>query len=234
MKIVAFLTSLLLVGFTCLLAQNDSNISQQLKTALKEAEQNGWAGSVLVAQNGKILVEEGYGMADREAKKPQTAQTVFSIGSITKQFTAAAIMKLESMGKLSTNDKLSQYFPKAPKDKADITLHQLLTHTAGLPSAIGDDYDNVDATAFADLAFSTPLNNPPGKEYEYSNVGYSLLGIIIEQVSGMGYEQFLRETIWLPAGMTQTGYSFPALRSQTLRWAIATVLDGERQWKNLG
>ncbi len=239
MKIKAYSTCALLLAATSFLtAQGSPNLAEQLKTALNEAAQNGWSGSVLVAQNGQVLVEAGYGLADREAQKPQTAQTVFSIGSITKQFTAAAIMKLESMGKLRVEDKLATYFPKAPTDKAGITLHQLLTHTAGLPPAIGDDYDNVDTATFADLAFAAPLNNAPGTVYEYSNVGYSLLGIIVEKVSGMGYEKFLRENLWLPASMTQTGYLLPGFAKQDLavgyrngsRWGTAM----ERPWGSDG
>ncbi len=238
MKLKSIFTFFLLSAAVFLFAQSNPTIAEQLKTVLNDAAQNGWSGSAIVSQNGQILVENGYGMADREAKKPQTAQTIFSIGSITKQFTAAAIMKLESMGKLGTADKLSQYFPNASTDKANITLHQLLTHTAGFPDALGDDYENVDATAFAKLAFETPLNNPPGKVYEYSNVGYSLLGIIVERVSGVGYEQFLRDNLWLPAGMTKTGYLLPKFSKEELavgyqngkRWGTAM----DRPWMSDG
>lgn len=235
MKFRALLTcSLLLTATIFLTAQSTPPIAEQLKTALNEAAENGWSGSAIVSKDGQILVENGHGFADRDAKKMQSAQTVFSTGSITKQFTAAAILKLESMGKLSTDDKLEKYFPDAQADKAKITLHQLLTHTAGYPGAIGDDYDNVDASAFAKLALETPLDNPAGKVYEYSNVGYSILGIIVEKVSGVGYEQFLREHLWLPAGMKQTGYLLPKFAKQDLavgyrnnkRWGTAM----DRPW----
>lgn len=239
MKIKAFLTCLFLyAAFVQLAAQAKPNIAEQLKTILNERANNGWSGSVYVYKQGSVLVNDGFGLADREAKKSQTAQTVFSIGSVTKQFTAAAILKLESEGKLSVNDKLSQYFVDAPKDKAEITLHQLLTHTAGLPPALGDDYDNVDAVAFAKLAFETPLNNAPGAMYDYSNVGFSLLGIIVEKVSGIGYEQYLREKLWLPAGMERTGYLLPKFDKEGLavgyrngkRWGTAM----DRPWGNDG
>ncbi len=201
---------------------------------LRRAEANGWSGSALVASGGKILLENGYGFADREAQKRQTAQTVFSVGSITKQFTAAAIMKLESIGKLHLDDPLSKYFPGAPADKSGITIHQLLTHSAGFRGALGDDYDNLNAEEFAKLALASELLQPPGKGYEYSNVGYSLLGIIVEKTSGTGYEKFLRENLWLPAGMTQTGYLLPKHQKDALavgyqdgkRWGTAL----ERPW----
>ncbi len=203
-----------------------SPLSANLQAYLARATENGYAGSVLVAVKGDILLEQGYGMADREAKRPQTAETVFSVGSITKQFTAAAIMKLWSQSKLQLDDPLSKYFPEAPADKAAMTLHQLLTHTAGFPGAIGDDYENLDAAQFARLAFSTKLDNPPGAAYQYSNVGYSLLGIIVERVSGLGYERFLREQLWLPAGMKRTGYVLPGFSPGEL----AVGYQGGNRW----
>ncbi len=203
--------------------------TDQLNAYLQKTANKGWSGSVLVASQGKILLENGFGDADRDAKRKQTAETIFSIGSVTKQFTAAAIMKLVEAGKLSTDDALGKYFKEAPADKAGITLHQLLTHTAGFPGAIGDDYDNLNAEQFAKLAFQTPLNAKPGEVYDYSNVGYSLLGIIVERVSGMGYEAFLREKLWLPAGMKRTGYLAPGFKKEELavgyrngeRWGTA-------------
>lgn len=208
--------------------------TDQLNAYLQKAANNGWSGSVLVASKGSILLENGFGDADRDAKRRQTAETIFSIGSVTKQFTAAAIMKLVEAGKLSTDDPLSKFFKEAPTDKAGITVHQLLTHTAGFPGAIGDDYDNLNAEQFAKLAFETPLNAVPGEVYDYSNVGYSLLGIIVERVSGMGYEAFLREKLWLPTGMKRTGYLAPGFKKAELavgyrngeRWGTAM----DRPW----
>ncbi|MBC7776986.1 MAG: beta-lactamase family protein [Phycisphaerae bacterium] len=217
----------LLLFCKCLpFAQNPSTeIVPKLESCLQEAAAKGWSGSAIVAKGGVVLLEKGFGFADRETKRAQTAETVFSIGSISKQFTAAAIMKLESMGKLRLDDPISKYFPEAPADKASITLHQLLTHTAGFPGAIGDDYDNVAATEFAHLAFAEPLIGLPGQKYEYSNVGYSLLGIIVEQTNGMGYEKFLRENLWLPTGMKHTGYVLPGFQKEQLATGYR---DGQR------
>lgn len=229
---------LVLIAFLALAiqapAQTNANLPSQLDAWVRQAADNGYTGSVLVAAGGKILLEKGYGLADRESGRQQSAETVFSVGSITKQFTAAAIMKLESQGKLRLDDPLSKFFSEAPADKAGITLHQLLTHSAGFPGAIGDDYDNVDAAEFSRLALQEPLMHPPGETYLYSNVGYSLLGIIVEKVSGMGYEKFLREQLWLPAGMTHTGYVLPKFNTTQVavgyrngqRWG--TALD--RPW----
>ncbi|MBK8878164.1 MAG: beta-lactamase family protein [Haliscomenobacter sp.] len=209
-----------------------------VETFLQKVAQSGYAGSVLAASEGRVLVDKGFGMADREAKRPQTAETVFSVGSVTKQFTAAAILKLEEQGKLSVGDPLSKYLGKAPADKAGITLHHLLTHSAGFPGALGDDYDTISTAAFHTLAMETPLLFAPGTGYEYSNVGYSLLGMVIEQVSGMGYEAYLRKHLFLPSGMTRTGYQAPGFAPGELavgyrdgqRWG--TALD--RPWAKEG
>lgn len=214
------------------------NLTEKLETALQQAAAKGWSGSVIVSKGGNILLEKGYGFADRENQRAQTAETVFSVGSITKQFTAAAILKLETMGKVELNAPLSKYFPAAPADKASITIHQLLTHSAGFPEAIGDDYENVDAAQFEQIAFKQPLLFTPGQQYEYSNVGYSLLGIIVEKTSGMGYEKFLREHLWLPAGMKNTGYLLPGFAKEKLatgyqdgkRWGTAM----DRPWMSDG
>lgn len=225
----------LLAGGQALFSQkNDPEAISAMQVYLKRAHENGFAGSVLVASGGQILLHEGYGQADREARRPEKAETVFCVGSITKQFTAAAIMKLWSQGKVGLDDPLSKYFPEAPADKGVITVHQLLTHTAGLADALGDDYDAVDAAQFARLTFAAPLDNKPGEVYQYSNVGFSLLGIIVEKVSGQSYDRFLREQLWLPAGMKRTGYLLPGFSPSELavgyrngeRWG--TALD--RPW----
>ncbi len=184
---------------------------------LSRLEGVGFSGVVLAARDGQVILEKGYGYADREADRSVTAATVFTIGSITKQFTGAAILKLEMMGSLSTDDSITKYFSDVPPDKQGITLHHLLTHSAGLPGAIGDDFD-ITATAdrFTELAMGTELRSAPGQQYEYSNVGFSLLGIIVEKVSGLGYEEFLRRNLFEPAGMTRTGYLLPDYTDEEL------------------
>lgn len=201
------------------------DMQQKIDAYLQKAAANGWAGSVLVAQKGKILLEKGYGLADRESKRPQTAQTVFSIGSITKQFTGAAILKLEMQGKLSTNDLITKYFQNVPEDKKNITLHHLLTHTSGFRGAIGDDYENINSEDFIKLALNSKLLFNPGERYEYSNVGFSLLGIIIEKLSGKSYDNYLYENIFKPAGMEKTGYLHPKFQKEQL---AVGYRDGER------
>ena len=205
---------------------------------MEKAAANGYAGSVLVARGEKIILAKGYGFADRENKVRQTAETVFSIGSITKQFTGAAVLKLETQGKLKVTDLMSKYLQGVPPDKAEITLHQLLTHTAGFMDALGDDYEPIGREEFVKLAFGSKLQSKPGVRYSYSNVGFSLLGIIVELVTGRNYEDFLQEALFKPAGMTRTGYLRPGFAKGELavgyqdgrRWG--TALD--RPWRPEG
>jgi len=207
-------------------AQQDRR--QQMTNYLHEQEQEGFSGSVLVAEKGVIVLETGIGYADRESGRRETAETVFSVGSITKQFTAAAIIRLESEGRLTTGDSLKRYFPSAPEDKRNITIHQLLTHTAGFPDGLGDDYDTLRADAFLALAFQTPLAYTPGSRYRYSNVGYSLLGILVEKISGMGYEKYLHDKLFIPSGMMHTGYLLPDFKKDQL----ATGYRDGKRWGN--
>ncbi|MHB8056149.1 MAG: serine hydrolase domain-containing protein [Candidatus Aminicenantales bacterium] len=203
----------------------DGDLGRTLDRYMTRAEANGFSGAVLAARGENVILSRGYGWADRENKIRETEATVFSVGSITKQFTGAAILKLESQGKLSTADALPKFFKDVPPDKAGITLHQLLTHTAGFIDALGDDYDPIGREDFIRLALDSKLMFEPGSRYAYSNVGFSLLGIIVELVSGMGYEDFLRENLFLPAGMTRTGYLRPGFAKGDL---AVGYLDGER------
>jgi CubicO group peptidase (beta-lactamase class C family) len=189
-------------------------------------EKNGFSGAVLVMQNDKEILKKGYGFADRESRIPYTSKTISTIGSVTKQFTGAAILKLEMMGKLSVTATLDQFFPGLPADKQKITLHQLLTHTAGLPPAIGDDYEPLTRDQFIERVKNTPLNSRPGERYDYSNVGYSILAAIVELKSGMNYEQFLQQYFFAPAGMKHTGYVIPTWNKDEL----ATGYRGKERW----
>jgi CubicO group peptidase (beta-lactamase class C family) len=138
---------------------------------------------------------------------------VFTVGSITKKFTGAAILKLQMMDKLNVKDPITKYFTNVPHDKKVITLHHLLTHAAGFPGAIGDDFQSISRDEFIKLAMATELHQKSGELYENSNVDYSLLGAIIEIVAGDSYEKFLHEQLFKPAGMTKTGYRMPPMES---------------------
>lgn len=172
--------------------------------------QKNFTGVVQFAEGGEVKFSKGYGFANREKQIPYSDKTLSTIGSITKSFTATAILLLLEQGKLRVEDPVTKYFNQVPDDKKGVTLHQLLTHSAGFPGVLGDDYEAVAKEDFVKLAMETPLAFAPGTGYEYSNVGYSLLGIIVEQVSGMNYSAFLQKYIFAPAGMKTAGYDNPA------------------------
>ncbi|MEV6756535.1 serine hydrolase domain-containing protein [Streptomyces sp. NPDC051214] len=170
--------------------------------------------TVAAARGGELQHCAGRGLADRAAKTPATCDTVYDVMSITKQFTAAAILKLEMSGKLRVSDRIGAHLGSVPEDKRTITLHQLLTHTAGLPDSLGDDYDPLSRAELLDGALKAPLRSAPGKEFRYSNVGYSVLAAIVEKVSGLSYERYLAKSLFRPAGMTRTGYVLPAFKRE--------------------
>jgi CubicO group peptidase (beta-lactamase class C family) len=168
--------------------------------------------AVLVMKDGQVLLRKGYGLADLEQELPIEPDMVFRIGSVTKQFTAAAILLLEEEGKLSIQDDLRKFLPDYPPSDRTITLEHLLTHTSGIRSYtdMGAFWEKQREDASVDelVAFfrDEPLGFEPGEKYAYNNSGYVLLGAIIEKVSGKTYEAFLREKIFEPLGMTQTSY----------------------------
>ena len=205
-----------------------------------------FAGSVLVAKEGRVVLDKGYGMAIRSASIPNSSASVIVIGSITKQFTAAGILKLERQGTLNTDDTLPMYFEQVPADKQGITLHQLLTHTAGLMNYTGEweaegDFEIAPRDETIQEALDAPLLSAPGTEFHYSNSSYSVLATIIEKVSGQSYEEYLSENIFTPAGMNTTGYRMPDWESHVVAryYADEEDLGGflERpypQWNLLG
>ena len=180
------------------------------RTYLRRLEKLGLAGVVLVARGDVPLLAEGVGLADREHGVRWTAGTISDIGSITKQFTGAAVLKLEEAGKLDVRDPITRYFQGVPSDKAGVTLHQLLTHSSGLSDPDIDDFDPVPLDEYVKQTFARPLLFAPGKGYSYSNANFSLLGAIVEKLSGLTYENFVRERLFLPNGMYETGYRLPA------------------------
>ena len=143
-------------------------------------EKLGFAGGLVVMRGNQTLLHAGYGMADREADRLWSVDTISTVGSITKQFTGAAILLLQDDGLLSVDDPITEYFPDVPADKRSITLHQLLTHSSGIVDLAGlDDWDPIDRETFVRRALEQPLEFDPGSSYTYSNAGYSLLAAII-------------------------------------------------------
>lgn len=187
----------------------------------------GFSGALLVAKCGEIILNKGYGRAIREKNVLNTAETVFSIGSITKQFTATAILKLEMQGRLNTNDSISRYVDNIPADKEGITIHHLLTHTAGVINYTGDDYEVVYRDETIQKILDSPLLFSPGERFEYSNAGYSLLAAIVEIVSGKPYEEYVNKYLFKPAGMFFTGYRIPKWDERVVaNWYLGETNNG--------
>lgn len=176
------------------------------------AARDALTGSVLLARGGQVLLSRGYGLADEASKAPNTPETRFRIGSNTKQFTAMAILLLQERGKLHVQDHLCIYIVDCPAAWQPITLHHLLTHTSGIPDYINSpDFPPLIGTPATPEQLITrfkdrPLLFAPGTRWSYSNSGYTLLGYIIERVSGESYQQFLQAAIFGPLGMKDTGY----------------------------
>lgn len=173
-------------------------------------------GSVLVAKDGKPILIKGYGMANIELGVANSPQTVFRIGSITKQFTSMAIMILQERGKLSAGDPVCKYFENCPAAWQPLTLRHLLSHTSGItnytnfPGFIKTAAIPTTTAEVIERFKDKPLEFTPGEKYAYSNSGYYLLGVIVEKVSGKSYADFLQENIFAPLGMKNTLYDDPA------------------------
>ncbi|MBM3907651.1 MAG: serine hydrolase [Gemmatimonadetes bacterium] len=225
---VALLSALsLFAGAVTAQAPTDAQLAARVHEYFLTLENLGYTGGVLVIRDGRPVIARSYGMADRAAGIVADTATVYNLGSITKQFTAAAILRLEERGRLRTTDSLARFFPDAPADKRAITLHQLLTHTAGFKSDFSPtDYEPTSRDEYVRRMFETPLRNPIGATHFYSNAGYSLLAAIIELVTGSDYETALRDLVLTPAGMRETGYKAP-------RWPAARLAHGyqnDRDW----
>ena len=187
----------------------DDPAAEKVARFLDDTLPRGASGSLVAARDGEMVHCGGFGMADREARVAAGCDTVYDVMSMTKQFTAAAILKLEMMGKLAVSDPIGKHIGPVPADKRGITLHHLLTHTSGLVDVLGGDYERQTRAGMLAAALESELQASPGTEYAYSNAGYSVLAAIVEKVSGMGYEQFLAQHLFAPAGMTETGYVLP-------------------------
>jgi D-alanyl-D-alanine carboxypeptidase len=175
--------------------------------------QGKFRGAVLVASDGKPVFRKAYGMANSEWDIPNTTDTKFRIGSITKQFTAMAILQLVEAGKVKLDDPVKTYYKDAPTAWETITVHHLLTHTSGirsytnLPNFFRDKArEPLNPLEIVKLTQNAPLDFQPGEKMSYNNTGYVLLGYIIEKVSGETYAAYVRSHIFAPLGMNNSGY----------------------------
>jgi len=172
--------------------------------------------AVLVSRDGEIIYENAFGYADVGNEVPVTTETKFRIGSITKQFTAAAILKLQEEGKINVNDSLSAFIPDFPRGN-EVTIHHLLTHTSGIhsftnrPDFMKYATMHISPEDMIDTIKNLEYDFDPGESYLYNNSGYYILGYIIEKVSGKEYGEYLKETFFDPLGMKNTGVHGPLL-----------------------
>ena len=209
-------------------APSDAQVRARTDEYLSRLESLGYAGGVLVIHNGSTVIEKSYGFANREAGVRADTNTVYSLGSITKQFTAAAILRLEELGELRTTDSISKFFKDVPADKRGITLHMLLTHTSGLESDFSPtDYEPTTRDEYLHRALTSRLRTPPGQEHFYANSGYSLLAAVVEIVTGEEYEAALTRLVLRPAGMLETGYTAP-------HWNAARIAHGYQDGRDWG
>jgi len=212
-------------------AQDASRIDQIVQSYVSAKT---FMGTVLVARASEVLLSKGYGMANLEWDIPNAPSTKFRLGSVTKQFTAASILLLEERGKLKVDDPVKKYMPDAPAAWDRVTITHLLTHTSGIPSFTGfPDYSQTEpfettpeklVARFRDK----PLEFAPGEKWNYSNSGYVLLGYLIEKISGQSYASFVKENIFAPLGMQDSGYdsNFEIIRHRAAGYSPSK--DGPR------
>lgn len=204
----------------------DGALAGTVDREFREALKRDTSGAIVLEANGKIVLKAGYGFANRETHTPFTPQTIAQIGSITKQFTAMALIDLWHRGKVDFSRPVRAYLPATAEPAASVTLDQLLLHTTGMPDECGDDFDRVSKKDFLTKCASRPLAFKPGSQFRYSNAEYSLLGMVVEKVSGEPLEKYLVEHFFRPFGMTHTGYGFPGV--PRARFASG-YLDGKVQ-----
>ncbi len=199
---------------------------------------HGFSGAVLVARGDEVLLRKGYGLADRKRGIANRTDTAFNIASLDKQFIAAGILRLEELGKLRVGDPISRFFDFVPDDKKTITLHQVLTHTAGFTDEYWDEHPDLTRAEFIRwVVTERKLEAPPGTAWSYVSFDYWLLEEVIERVSGMPFEQFLNRELFAPAGMQFTGFALPKWNrdnvARTTLWTVpSSALPGELRFED--
>lgn len=187
-------------------------------------KQGQFMGAVLVAEHGKIIYKKGFGFADTKEKEEFKPTTQCYVGSISKQFTAMGIVMLKEKGEIEYNRSIRQYFPELPECYQTITILNMLQHTSGL--ALFDDYPNMtENDVFEILRKQTSLRFVPGSRFEYCNANYSLLGMLIEKISGKSLDSFLRANIFIPCGMKNTYVDDPTIKNR--KRAVGYYLFGD-------
>lgn len=184
---------------------SDESLAERIDAYLESCAAFGWSGVALVARDGEVLLRKGYGLADRATQRANDPDTLFEVASLTKVFTASAIMKLAETGKLTIDDPIALHLPGVPEEKHDITVRHLLTHMSGMSRQSGGQGADVAAAVRSNL--DGPRARKAGVTMEYWNGGYALLAAIIENASGKSFEAFCREQVLGPAGMASSGFT---------------------------
>lgn len=209
--------ALVVLPFSSVTAQTVATSDKDLNIAINEVLEKTYkpdepGAAVIVVREGKVVFRKGYGLANVELGVPVEPDMVFRLGSVTKQFTAVAILMLAEQGKLSLNDDLTKFLPDYPTKGQKITIEHLLTHTSGiknytsLPEWLAAWRKDVTVKEIVDLFKDQPMDFAPGEKWSYSNSGYILLGAIIEKVSGQTYQDFIQKNIFTPLGMKHSYY----------------------------
>lgn len=211
--------------------RDDGVLRARIQEVMDQEQREGFSGVVLVTHGDEILLHAAYGLADRKTQAPMTKDTVIDAGSLSKQVTATAAVLLESQGKLSLEDPLSKHFEAVPADKRNITIKQLLSHTAGIDSwVLPDDFTPIPREVWLDKVFRTPMQHSPGEKFLYSNDGYTLVAMIIENVTGKPYRDYIKQTFFTPLGMTRSGWYDDAI----FRDPAVSIATGYRNGKDDG
>jgi CubicO group peptidase (beta-lactamase class C family) len=223
-KITLILLTLGLTQASCIQETLDSKVKKINDLIERYSKLNKFNGSVLIARRGDILLAKGVGFKNAGYKTLNDTNSIFQIYSITKTFTSVVIFKLIELNKLSLNDKLSKFYPKFPMGDA-ITIEHLLTHSSGIYDYTREEkMPDCREQPFVNFLASKPLDFLPGTNWSYSNSGYYLLGFIIAKLTGVSYEQAVRQFILQPSGMRNSGFDFKnlSLQNKTTGYSIFT------------
>lgn len=180
--------------------ENADAIDRWLETTVPK----GFRGQVLLERDGQVVLDRAYGVANEASGVAAKTDTLYYIGSLAKMFTSAVILQLKAQKKLKLSDPIGRHLDGVPRDKARVTIKQLLSHTSGAAANHPDPFSKLDRDSFIEWFLATPLEHRPGKKHQYSNVAYSVLAAIIERVDGGSFQDSVRRRVFVPAGMKDT------------------------------
>ncbi|MBV9259152.1 MAG: beta-lactamase family protein [Ktedonobacteraceae bacterium] len=187
---------------------NDEQLRLQIDRLLTaKMKQKQFSGSVLIARDNRIILSKGYSMESWSRMRPNTPHTRFYLGSVTKEFTAMAILILQQRGKLHVRNSICAYIASCPRTWQHVTIHEILTHTSGIPGVDDASLSNASPQAWINSFNAFPMASSPGGQFSYCNVCYQILGYVVERVSGKSFSNFLQQAIFNPLHMKNTGFN---------------------------